>query len=260
MITLCVRGKKGYSVLTATDKKMVSNVIYDTDKGVDNDYSDAIVTYCMDNNINIALGYSTYVIAAGWDKIIEHERVIVFHDSLLPKYRGFCPLPAMLINGETTIGVTAFRGTSAYDEGPIINQMYRNISYPIKINEAIEIICELYHVMTSYVIDNIYNLPSIGQRSEPSYSPWRDDIDYRINWNWSAEKIKRFVDAVGPPYAGAYTSVNGKKIRIYDCEVVDDVIVEDRQSHIGKTIFKDTVICGEGLLKIKGDKFKIRYE
>ena len=35
------------------------------------------------------------------------ENLIVFHDSLLPKYRGFAPLVSQLINGEEYLGVTA---------------------------------------------------------------------------------------------------------------------------------------------------------
>uniref|UniRef100_A0A1B0C1R6 Formyl transferase N-terminal domain-containing protein n=1 Tax=Glossina palpalis gambiensis TaxID=67801 RepID=A0A1B0C1R6_9MUSC len=45
------------------------------------------------------------------------------HGSLLPKYRGCCPLNWSIINGEDQTGVTLHRMTEKIDHGPIIAQV-----------------------------------------------------------------------------------------------------------------------------------------
>jgi hypothetical protein len=51
------------------------------------------------------------VFLVGWQFLLGegHERCVVFHDSLLPKLRGFSPTVNALLRGEEIIGVTAFR-------------------------------------------------------------------------------------------------------------------------------------------------------
>jgi methionyl-tRNA formyltransferase len=40
-----------------------------------------------------------------------------------------------------------------------------------------------------------------------TYSIWRDEADYEIDWSSDAQAIQRFINAVGYPYAGARTTV-----------------------------------------------------
>lgn len=52
---------------------------------------------------------------------------IVFHDSLLPKYRGFAPMNWAIINGEKKTGATMFYIAEEVDAGDIIAQKEVNI-------------------------------------------------------------------------------------------------------------------------------------
>jgi methionyl-tRNA formyltransferase len=54
---------------------------------------------------------SDFNIAISWRWMLKVSNLIVIHDSLLPKYRGFSPLVNMLINGEDTLGVTVLFAT-----------------------------------------------------------------------------------------------------------------------------------------------------
>ena len=93
----------------------------------------------------MALPAVDYQLAIGWRWLISGtENLIVLHDSLLPKYRGFAPLVNSLINGEQEIGVTAIWAGPEFDAGEIIFQEKAGICYPIKIQEAIEIVSGLY--------------------------------------------------------------------------------------------------------------------
>jgi methionyl-tRNA formyltransferase len=87
---------------------------------------------------------------------------------------------------------------------------------------------------------------------EASYSLWRDNEDYFVDWRAPATTIRRTVDALGFPYKGAASTLAGKVVRILKAEALSDVTIANRTP--GKVIFvhdsKPVVVCGEGLLRI----------
>jgi methionyl-tRNA formyltransferase len=218
-----------------------------------------------------------YSIAIGWRWLInDNSNLIVFHDSILPKYRGFNPLVTALINGDNEIGVTALEGANDYDSGNIIKQEKISIDYPIKIKKAIDLISLCYAKLLNSILEKI-TLKEIKtypqDESLVSFSLWRDEENYKIDWSLDAKVIKRFIDAIGFPYKGAYSIVNNQKIIIRDAQVVEDVKIPIRE--MGKVIFKDkksyTIVCGKGLLKVMKffdengsevnlKKFRIRFK
>ncbi|NOU16875.1 MAG: methionyl-tRNA formyltransferase [Bacteroidales bacterium] len=269
-IDLYLKTYKGLSVLKAIISKnfhyLVNRVIIGIDKNSENDYSNEIINlcafyqlkYCLENNTESDFDESEYTFAISWNKIIPYKKtkLIVFHESLLPKYRGFSPLVNQLLNAETEIGVSAFYATNEFDKGDIIFQEKISINYPIKINEAIELVSEIYNSIIIHILELIIaniKLPRIKQDEESaSYSIWREYKDYFIDWNRSSSYIKRFVDAVGYPYLGARTYIKNQEIIIINSEVYSDLKIEIND--IGKVILLDKeypiVICGNGLLKI----------
>ena len=281
MITLFIAGHKGLAVLKALIdyRHLIDMVIYESDTHVLNDYSLDIVDVSKkhdiaiyDRNDNYDVN-SEWGIAVGWRYLIHDDlKLIVLHDSLLSRYRGVSPLVSALINGDEEIGITALYGTQEYDSGDIIDNRKIKISYPITINTAILFISPLAAELALNIVCSISRGEDITGTSqdtnEITYSLWRDDDDYYINWSWSAAKIRRFIDAVGYPYKGAAIRVGVRTIRIYKCEEVGDVKIEDRQHHVGKVLFMydgcHVVVCGEGLLKITDTSvplhgFRIRF-
>ncbi len=288
-----ILGKKGYLSLIKFVKVFgaarVSFVVSSKDPGVDKDWNEEIISFCCAEKIKYIgkdekkLFYSEpgYSFAIGWRWMInDHERLIVFHDSLLPRYRGFSPLVNMLINGENEIGVTALLASHEYDKGEIIYQTKRKINYPLKISQAIDMIIPLYVKLVLKIGADIFYRGNINSTPQDenlaSYSLWRDEADYFIDWNMSSEEILRFVDALGSPYKGAATMLRGNVARVLEVEPVDDVNVEGRDKCVGKCIFRQNgcpvVVCGKGLIKIvkavseKGDDivrnipFRSRFE
>lgn len=199
-----------------------------------------------------------YLLAVSWRWLIcpaSIQRLIVFHDSLLPRYRGFAPLVSALVNGDTNIGVTALFASEEYDRGDIIGRESIVICYPITIEEAIKQIVSCYKKLCISVVGMLMEdkINSFSQdESAATYSLWLDEDDYFIDWNWDATRIQRFVDAVGFPYRGAATILNGKIVRVRESLSLPDVMIENRT--VGKVIFTvagcPVVVCGEGLLQI----------
>lgn len=266
--------KKGYLVLDSIVKNSKSSLIdfvcIGKDSKLDNDFCNELTDLCVKNNINyyykdsidLKEKNSEFYIAISWKWIIDLPNLIILHDSLLPKYRGFSPLVNMLINGEKKFGVTAIYATNEYDKGDVIKQEAIEVNYPKKITDLIDEISLLYAKIVLSLFDKMAkNEKIIGIKqieSEATYSVWLNGDDYFIDWNWNADKIKRKIDACCSPYEGAKCRINDEVIIILEADVVADVKVENRMQ--GKVLFiKDDcpiVICGEGLLQIKKAIYK----
>lgn len=265
-------GKKGFEVISAfLDKfgaKRVSFVIIATDKNISNDYSSDIEKVCIRHKVHYVFRSalkeaksldSLIAFAVGWRWLINRsDNLVVLHDSLLPKYRGFSPLVNMLINKEPEIGVTALLASSEYDKGDIVGQLKLAVTYPLKIQDAINSISMLYVKLVLSIAESLFSgdkLKPIKQKEKfASYSLWRNDEDYAIDWSKSAEYICRFIDSVSQPYLGAVSYIGNKKIRIEHAEELENVVVEDRENHLGKVIFfqneRPCVVCGNGVVKL----------
>ena len=242
----------------------ISFVVGARDEHIQHDYYDEIKNLCREHNIKFYDRKETYtvdtrfMIAISWRWLIEqgNSKLIVMHDSLLPRYRGFAPLVNCLVNGEPQVGVTALFASEEYDKGDIIAQRSVLVNYPIKIADAINQVSSCYKWLIEEVGRKIISGEDINaemqDESKATYSLWLDENDYQVDWSLDAAHIKRFIDAVGSPYSGALTYIDNRKMRIADAIVINDLHIENRKP--GKVIFvqegKPVVVCGKGLLKI----------
>ena len=272
-LILFVLGQKGMSVVKAAmasgSTMIISCVVVGQDRYLKNDCSDELVEICKSAGLKYCYRHefdggnyqvSQHIgLAAGWRWIImlDFYQLIVFHDSLLPKYRGFNPLVTALINKDEVVGVTAIIANKEFDRGDIIASRRIRVGYPVKILFAIDSISGLYFDLTVEVLSRIgLDVPLAGERqveNEATYSLWRDDEDYRIDWSLSADEIVHFINCVGYPYAGASSVVGREVVRILDAEAMPDLVIENRTP--GKVLFVDNgapvVVCGRGMLKVR---------
>ena len=255
---------KGLKVLEILIDMFIDNifvVIISRDNNVKNDYSQSMIELCENNNIAFQFkdtdfsNFDGYRLSIGWRRLISSKKLIVFHDSLLPKYRGFSPLVNMLINGEKIFGVSGFLANEKYDRGEIFFQKSIEIHYPIKIFKLIKLISELYidgikFIMPLLISNSIIKTSPQDER-KATYSVWRDMNDYIIDWNSNSSEIVRFVDAVGYPFLGATTFIKDKKVYIVEAEISN---ISVTNSHPGKILTfelgKPIVITKNGCIKI----------
>lgn len=269
---LFLLGKKGYKVLQAIVQSgftdLVELVVVGADQQVIEDYSCEITNLCQTYGVKCvsrsefndcqAFTRDVIALAAGWRWMIAEKfwQIIVFHDSLLPKYRGFNPLVTALLRRDPEIGVTAIIACKEFDRGEIIDSVAMQVNYPITIEEAIDFISELYFELTTQICESYRNkekfLGSPQDESKASYSVWRDEEDYIIDWRSSSEAILHFINCVSFPYRGASTFCNNQKIRILQAALESDIDIANRD--VGKVLFvknsQPVIICGTGLLRI----------
>jgi methionyl-tRNA formyltransferase len=200
------------------------------------------------------------VVCVGWRYLVPEAavrhldgEVVVAHDSLLPRLRGFAPLPTALIVGEEETGVTFLRAGRGTDDGDILWQGRVAIEPGDTIARLIDKVSPLYREGVRRYLAGELREGRKQDESLATYSMWRDEVDYRIDWSESAERIERTVNALGPPYLGARSRLDGEEVILHQVRVEPDLTFAIRQP--GKIWALDsegcpTVVCGSGMIKV----------
>lgn len=259
--------QKGHAVveaLLAHHRGLIGAIVSARDPAVEKDWHDEIAALAKAAGVAFferrehARIDTGHAIAVSWRWLIDagDATLVVMHDSLLPRYRGFNPLVTALINGDTQIGVTALLAAAEYDRGDIVAQARVDVAYPIRIQEAIDLVEPLYCRLALDIAARLEaggGLETVPQcEAHASYSLWRDEDDYLIDWNDDAQRIRRFIDATGPPYKGATAWMRERRVRVLRARALPDVPIANRTP--GKVIFLreglPVVVCGTGLLEL----------
>lgn len=145
------------------------------------------------------------------------------HGSLLPRYRGRCPVNWVLIHDERETGVTLHYMEEKPDRGDIVAQR------AVPITDA-DTALTLFHKLTdaaAALIRDTYPLlcagtaPRIPQdHARASYFGGRRPTDGRIDWTQSARTIFNLVRAVTHPYPGAFAAWRGRTLYVWEARPV----------------------------------------
>lgn len=137
------------------------------------------------------------------------------HGSLLPKYRGRCPINWVLVNGEKETGVTLHYMTPRPDDGDIVSQK----KILIVEDDTARTLHEKTAAVSAAMLDEI--LPQIKEGTAPrksqdhsqaTYYGGRRPSDGEIDWNGPATVVRNLVRAVTRPYPGAFSYVGDRKV------------------------------------------------
>ncbi len=139
------------------------------------------------------------------------------HGSLLPKYRGRAPVNWAIIHGETETGATLHEMVEKPDAGRIVDQeavgiLPDELAVDVfgKVTGAAERVLErsLPKLVDGSAVLRAQDL------SKGGYFGGRRPEDGRIDWSVPAKRVHDLVRAVAPPYPGAFTEVEGMRLRV----------------------------------------------
>lgn len=142
----------------------------------------------------------------------------VFHDSLLPRRRGFAPTPWAIIEGDNTTGVTLLEMAEAADRGRIVDQ----VAVPVGPDEYIDRV--MARVTEAYLQVLERNLPALlagtaalreQNEAQATYGAKRRPEDNRITWQAPAATIFNLIRACSRPYPGAFCFRNGQRLTVW---------------------------------------------
>lgn len=164
------------------------------------------------------------------------------HGSLLPAYRGRCPVNWVLINGEEHTGVTLHEMIEKPDAGPIVSQARVDVAPD---DTALTLFRKL-EAAAGRLLDEVLpgisrgNIPKTPQDlSRGSYYGGRKPEDGRIHWNRSAREISNLIRGVTRPYPGAFGNLCGRKILFWQAAAME-----------GKDLSPGLIACIDGSVLI----------
>ncbi len=150
---------------------------------------------------------------------IPKHGTIQYHPSLLPKYRGPSSINWPIIKGDTETGLSIFRPSDGLDEGAVILQKKTPISpddtlgsvyfdrlFPLGVQamlEAADLVLAGKHTETTQ------------DESQASYEGWCRAAEAKIDWAKPIDHVYNLVRGCNPA-PGAWTTLNGKKLQIFD--------------------------------------------
>ena len=146
------------------------------------------------------------------------------HGSLLPKYRGAAPIQWAVINGEKQTGITTMYMDVGMDTGDMILKEVVDIGDDETTGELWERLSKIggnLLVNTLKLIES-GNAPREKQPEDFTIAPMLNKDMALIDWNnKSALGIKNLVRGLNP-IMGAFTFVNGKKVKLWKVNVLSD--------------------------------------
>jgi methionyl-tRNA formyltransferase len=141
------------------------------------------------------------------------------HGSLLPRYRGRCPVNWVLVNGERETGVTLHYMEAQADRGDIVAQT----AIPITPEDTAVTLFARMTAAAGHLCRDTYPRLRRGQaprlpqdHSRASYFGGRGPADGRIDWRQPATAIYNLMRAVTHPYPGAFTILGGRQLFIWN--------------------------------------------
>jgi len=177
------------------------------------------------------------------------------HGSLLPKYRGRCPVNWQLINGETESGITLHYIVSRADAGDIIAQERVAVG-------ADDTALVLYRKLLAagekalrLSLRGILNGTAPRVRQEDSQATvfgGRRPEHGRIDWRRSAREIHNLVRAVAPPWPGAFSETPAGKVMIWSSRphVANGSSPDVKPGEVQAADGRVFVGTGEGILEL----------
>ena len=182
------------------------------------------------------------------------------HASLLPQYRGAAPIQWAVLNGDKTTGVTTMYMDEGMDTGDMILKQEVDIGEEETTGELWE---RLASIGANLLVETLKQIekgiaPRQKQGEDFSLAPMLNKEMAKINWSAkTAQEIKNLVRGLNP-IMGAYTFLNGKKIKFWKVDVAteDEIVVENLSFIRNGTVLVSDVRDGifiktkEGILKV----------
>ena len=170
---------------------------------------------------NADIGVMAYVLQFAPQEFVNIPKhgTIQYHPSLLPLYRGPSSINWPIAKGDTKTGLTIFRPTDGLDEGPIVLQketaigpddtigsVYFDRLFPMGVAAMVE--------AADLVVAGKHK-EVVQDESKASYEGWMRVAETKLNFANHVDQVYNMIRAANPA-PGAWTTLNGKKISIFD--------------------------------------------
>ncbi|PYV89616.1 MAG: hypothetical protein DMG05_13195 [Acidobacteria bacterium] len=173
----------------------------------------------------------------GWGQLLRPETLatarmgmIGAHASLLPHNRGSAPINWALIKGETCTGNSLIWLSDSVDSGHLIDQVEIPISVYDTCASLYEKVAQSNRQMILRLVPRLLAGERPGRAQSPTDGPIlprRRPADGLVDWTLEAGQIYNYVRALTRPYPGAFSWLEGRCWRIWNCAVLPETKTAD---------------------------------
>ena len=175
------------------------------------------------------------------------------HGSLLPKYRGAAPIQWAVLNGEEKTGITTMYMENGLDTGDMIDKAEVVLDPKETAGSLHDKLMNLGADLLLETLDKLEKGTIVRTKQDDSQSCYAKMLSKemgRMDFSRSAKELEQWIRGMNP-WPSAYTTMNGKTLKIWDADVVSYEGSEEPGTVVKVT--KDTIIvaAGEGALALK---------
>lgn len=156
------------------------------------------------------------------------------HGSLLPKYRGAAPIQWAVLNGDKKTGITTMYMDVGMDTGDMILKEEVEIGDNETTGELWDRLSKIGGRLLVETLKQIENGTASREKQGENFTmaPMLNKEMAKIDWeNKTAEEIKNLVRGLNP-IMGAYTFLNGKKIKFWKVDVASNIGYDEENIQI----------------------------
>lgn len=167
---------------------------------------------------------------------IPEKGCINVHGSLLPKYRGAAPIQWAVLNGDKKTGITTMYMDAGMDTGDMILKEEVEIGENETTGELWDRLSKIGGKLLVETLKQIEKGTATRERQGKDYTlaPMLEKEISKIDWkNKTAQEIKNLVRGLNP-IMGAYTFLNGKKIKFWKVDISTETTYDPKNIAILK--------------------------
>jgi methionyl-tRNA formyltransferase len=173
--------------------------------------------------LDVEIGIMAFVLQFAPQDFVRIPRhgTVQYHPSLLPKYRGPSSINWPISRGDAKTGLTIFRPTDGLDEGPVILQketaigpddtlgtVYFDRLFPMGVQAMLE--------AADLVVAGKHR-ELVQDESLATYEGWFREAEAKIHWANHVDVVHNLIRGCNPA-PGAWTTLAGTKLQIFDCK------------------------------------------
>jgi len=179
------------------------------------------------------------------------------HYAMLPRYRGRANVNWAILNGERSTGISIHEIAPGLDAGNILYQA----EVPIGPDDDVTTLYERLNALQGGALAEAVERLLSGDRgdlqdeSQATYGCTRLPDDGEIDWTASTAAVHALVRSLTPPFPGAFTYFEGRRLTVWRANVVADPPryvgrVPGRVVNVSRAGGWVDVLTGDGVLRL----------
>lgn len=176
------------------------------------------------------------------------------HGSLLPKYRGAAPIQWAVIDGERESGVTTMQMDAGLDTGDMLLKTVIPLEEKETGGSLFDKLSAAGAKLLLETLDGLEAGTIAPQKQGESPTPYAGMLTKdmgAIDWKKPASEIERLIRGLNP-WPSAYTCWNGRTVKLWAAEVLEDGFASARPGQVVKSDKHSLLVqTGDGILSIR---------